>query len=139
MLNKLLPFLILLLPQRHFEIYYGLILFYCLITFKKNDTYNFNYLLVFMFFAIIVFFRTTFVMGLDDFKELFKLFFFLFMLNKIDYNFKIDFKIFKNALIVYVFISFIVVINQVLKLSDVFNSFISHAQIIKQLCGRCPV
>ena len=77
MINKLLPFLILFVPQKHFEIYYSVILFFFLIDFFKDFRINLKFLAIFLILSTIVLFRTTLYVSYDDFKELVKVSFFL--------------------------------------------------------------
>jgi hypothetical protein len=126
MINKLLPFLILFVPQKHFEIYYAVILCFFLIDFIKYPRVNIKYLLIFLILSIIVLFRTTLYFGYDDFKELVKVSFFLIVLN---YNYfrqnKYSFNSFKNALICFIILNLIVVFNQLFSFNDSLNTFVS--------------
>jgi len=126
MLNKLLPFLILLVPQKHFEIYYSVILIFFLIDFVKDYRINIKFLVILIIFSTIVLFRTTLYFGYDDLKELVKVSFFLIVLN---HNYfrqnKYNFNYFKNAFICFIILNLIVVFNQLFSFNDSLNTFVS--------------
>lgn len=126
MINKLLPFLILFTPQKYFEVYYLFILFFLSIEFFNKPKIKKSYLFIFSIFSILVSLRTLFFIGVDDFKELFKVFFFLFVLNQNHFNSsKYNFIYIKKAFLFFIMANLIVVLNQIFSFNDTLNSVVS--------------
>jgi hypothetical protein len=125
--RQLVPFLVLFVPQKSFEIYYILIIFIVSVDFFRNSReFSYKILFLFFYFSILVFTRSLFFIGLDDFKELFKVLFFLFVFNYIFLTTeKIVFKNLKIILLLFVSINLFVVLNQIFSFNNEIKALIS--------------
>lgn len=125
MINKLLPFLILFTPQKHFEVYYLVILFFLSIEFFNKPKIQKSYLFIFSIISIMVSLRTLFFIGVDDYKELFKVSFFLFVLNQNHFNSSnYNFIYIKRAFLFFIMANLIVVLNQIFSFNDILNKVV---------------
>ena len=127
MMRKIVPLLVLFVPQKQFEVYYSIIFVLLVIDMIQRSVVIRKYMLLFTYFAVLIALRTFLFPGLNDFKELVKVTFFLLVLSfSHSTDVESDFKYLKEVLFLFISANFIIVINQIFSFNEGINVFISN-------------
>lgn len=124
-MNKtILLLLVILIPQKSFEIYYSVSFVLGLFFINKDFKISRYSVILFSLVSVLVFFKTIINFGIDDIKEFIKIFFFIYWFEIIK-NSNFNFNLFNNFLKIFIYLNLLVIINQIFKINPYLNDLIA--------------